>query len=157
MGGASSWTHGVQFVRLAFQNSMVSQLGGCTLYHWSGSPVGETDGTALDITIDTTSLATAFDPYVWVQDASGCVVGYSDDSFTCTYPPPSYECPSVSLDETEGGTYEVIVLMYGSCAGSVGEYEIVVEHDSDPKLTLVHDNVSRYDVLTIEASGTVVK
>jgi hypothetical protein len=117
----------------------------------------ETDGSALDITIDTTSLATAFDPYVWVQDASGCVVGNSDDSFTCTYPPPSYECPSVSLDETDGGMYEVIVLMYGSCAGSVGEYEIVVEHDSDPKLTLVHDNVSRYDVLTVEASGAVVK
>ena len=37
----------MQFVCLAFQNSMASQIGGCTLHHWSGIPVGETDGTAL--------------------------------------------------------------------------------------------------------------
>ena len=56
LGGASSWTHGVQFVRLAFQNSMACQIDGCTLHHWSGIPVGETDGTAL--TKDAHKLAT---------------------------------------------------------------------------------------------------
>ena len=48
LGGASTgWTHGVQFVRLVFQNSMACQIDGCTVHHWSGIPVGETDGTAL--------------------------------------------------------------------------------------------------------------
>ena len=57
LGGASAgWTHGVQFVRLAFQNSMACQIDDCTLHHWSGIPVGETDGTAL--TKDAHKLAT---------------------------------------------------------------------------------------------------
>ena len=48
LGGASAgWTHGGQFVCPTFQSSMASQIGGCTFHHWSGTRVGETDGTAL--------------------------------------------------------------------------------------------------------------
>ena len=32
------WTHGVQFVCLAFQNAMVAQINGFTIHHWSGIP-----------------------------------------------------------------------------------------------------------------------
>ena len=64
LGGASAgWTHGVQFVCLAFQNSMASQIGGCTLHHWSGNPVSETDGTAL--TKDAHKLATKRQSVRW--------------------------------------------------------------------------------------------
>ena len=38
------WRHGVQFVCLAFQNSMAAQISGETIHHWSGIPVVETDG-----------------------------------------------------------------------------------------------------------------
>ena len=64
LGGASSWTHGVQFVRLAFQNSMACQIDGCTLHHWSGIKVGETGGTAL--TEDAHKLATKRQSLRWV-------------------------------------------------------------------------------------------
>ena len=36
------WTHGVQFVCLAFQNSMAAQINGFTLHHWSGIPARNT-------------------------------------------------------------------------------------------------------------------
>ena len=65
LGGASAgWTHGVQFVRLAFQNPMACQIDGCTLHHWSGIPVGGTDGTAL--TKDAHKLATKRQSLRWV-------------------------------------------------------------------------------------------
>ena len=37
------WTHGVQFVCLAFQNSMAA-LNGFTIHHWSGIPARSDDG-----------------------------------------------------------------------------------------------------------------
>ena len=40
------WTHGVEFVCLAFQNAMAALIGGFTVHHWTGIPVGEADGTA---------------------------------------------------------------------------------------------------------------
>ena len=48
LGGASAgWTHGVHFVRLAFQNPMASQIGCCTWHHWSGIPADEKDAHKL--------------------------------------------------------------------------------------------------------------
>ena len=38
------WTHGVQFVCLAFQNAMAAHIGGFTIHHWSGIPVAEEPG-----------------------------------------------------------------------------------------------------------------
>ena len=38
------WQHGVQFVCLAFQNTMAAQIAGETIHHWSGIPVAEADG-----------------------------------------------------------------------------------------------------------------
>ena len=32
------WTHGVQFVCLAFQNAMAALINGYTVHHWSGIP-----------------------------------------------------------------------------------------------------------------------
>ena len=54
----------MQFVWLAFLNSMAFQMGGCTLHHWSGIPVGETDGTAL--TKDAHKLPTEPQSLRWV-------------------------------------------------------------------------------------------
>ena len=38
------WTHGVQFVCLAFQNVMAAHIDGQTIHHWSGIPAQEADG-----------------------------------------------------------------------------------------------------------------
>ena len=38
------WTHGVQFVFLAFQNVMAAAISGLTLHHWSGIPAHYTEG-----------------------------------------------------------------------------------------------------------------
>ena len=43
---------------------MACQIDGCTLHHWSGIPVGETDGTAL--TKDAHKLATKWQSLRWV-------------------------------------------------------------------------------------------
>ena len=40
------WTHGVQFVCLAFQNAMAAHIDGFTIHHWSGIPPSHEDGTA---------------------------------------------------------------------------------------------------------------
>ena len=40
------WQHGVQFVCLAFQNTMAAQIAGETIHHWSGIPVSDADGNA---------------------------------------------------------------------------------------------------------------
>jgi hypothetical protein len=102
-------------------------------------------GDTADIAIDTVGNTTAFDPLMWVNDPSGCTLNTSDDSFDCTYPPPSYQCPSTEQPIRSSGSYEIVVASFGSCAGSVGEYEIVVDlGGSNPRLTLEHDDVSRY-------------
>jgi hypothetical protein len=38
------WTHGVQFVCLAFQNTMAAQINGFTIHHWSGIPAHNLEG-----------------------------------------------------------------------------------------------------------------
>ena len=40
------WTHGIQFVCLAFQNAMAAQINGFTVHHWSGIPARMADGGA---------------------------------------------------------------------------------------------------------------
>ena len=47
MEGGLGWEHGVQFVCLAFQNSMAAQINGHTVHHWSGIPARNDDGNAM--------------------------------------------------------------------------------------------------------------
>ena len=44
METALGWTHGVQFVFLAFQNVMAASINGFTLHHWSGIPAHYSEG-----------------------------------------------------------------------------------------------------------------
>jgi len=44
METALGWTHGVQFVFLAFQNVMAAAINGFTLHHWSGIPAHYAEG-----------------------------------------------------------------------------------------------------------------
>ena len=113
--------------------------------------LGAPGQTAL-IAVDTTATTTAFDPLMWVNDPAGCTLNSSDDSFDCTYPPPSYQCPSMTLSLADRGLYQVVVASYGSCAGSIGAYELTVDLGGvDPSLTLLHDDADRYAAGSIYA------
>ena len=35
----AGWTHGNQFVCLAFQNMMAANIDGSTIHHWAGIPI----------------------------------------------------------------------------------------------------------------------
>ena len=35
------WEHGIQFVCIAFQNSMAAHINGSTIHHWTGIPIGD--------------------------------------------------------------------------------------------------------------------
>jgi hypothetical protein len=110
-------------------------------------------GDSVSVTIDTVSNATAFDPYVWVNDGASCSVAFADDSFDCTYPPPDYYCPSLSFDAADSGTYQIVVASYGSCADdSLAQYEVIVDNDSDPNLALWGDNSAQYTSVPYDVS-----
>ena len=97
------------------------------------------------------SADTTFDPWFIVTNPSGCSFTYADDNFDCTYPPPEYTCPSVSID-TEEGTYQIIVMAYSSsCAGDTAEYELTINADWDgAELTNLVDDYDRYPYNEVE-------
>ena len=53
---ALGWEHGVQFVLLAFQNSMAAHIDGLTIHHWAGIPINAEAGRSG--TKDATKLST---------------------------------------------------------------------------------------------------
>jgi hypothetical protein len=87
---------------------------------------GVEGGTAY-VTVDTVADETAFDPRMWVNDPDGCTIAAADDSFACTYPPPTYECPGVIVEDLTAGTYTVVVNSYGDCAGETADYSLAVD------------------------------
>jgi hypothetical protein len=103
------------------------------------------DGTAVDgwtvtappggarLTVDTTDPGLPFDPYLWVNDETGCTVYESDDALACTHPPPSYGCPSLDLPE---GTWTVFVGSRGQCTAGPAPYELRVDGATP---SLLHD------------------
>ena len=70
------------------------------------------------------------------MDSASCYLGEADDSFECTYPPPTYDCPSYAVPTVEGDEYYVMVRALGDCVDPTGEYVISVDSPSDPALTL---------------------
>ena len=83
-------------------------------------------GQQIWVTVDTIAADTAFDPQVYVTGPSECIVGSADDTFDCSYPPPSYQCPSLSFTADEAGTYRVVVRSLGSCVSDEGAYAVDV-------------------------------
>jgi len=119
-------------------------------------------GQTAEVSVDTVDSGSAFDPLMWFNDTAGCTVAYNDDSFDCTYPPPSYQCPSVDYEITADGTYQIVVASYGSCAGSTAEYQVAVDvGGADPNLQLLADDATRYGASStpfgyaIAGSGTI--
>lgn len=118
----------------------------------------EADGSAVVVSVDTTIGATAFDPVLWVSGPDECTIAYADDNYTCSYPPPKYECPTAELDTTEAGTYTVVVVSSGySCTDTTkGDYSVSVEGGTG--LTQIQDDIDSYTTVEhsydIEISGS---
>jgi hypothetical protein len=117
-------------------------------------------GDTVSIGIDTVASTTTFDPAMYVIGPDDCEAGTADDSVVCTYPPPSYSCPSTDLVATDTGTYTIVARLLGNCAdASTGSYSITVDATSDPGLTQSQDNVSTSvlssAVVSVDLSGTI--
>lgn len=118
------------------------------------------DGGEVSIMVDTVSDATAFDIYMWVNDGDECTIAGEDDTVDCTYPPPQYQCPSVTFTSA-AETYQVVVASYDNCAGSIGEYTLKIDMDSDSGATLAYDDMSPTTAVPFEihatGSGTITE
>jgi hypothetical protein len=121
-----------------------------------------TTGQTVEISIDTADAGTAFDPLGWLNGPDDCTIAYNDDSFDCTYPPPSYQCPAFDHVATADGVHQIVVASYGSCAGSTAGYDLKVLVDGEAAtLTLIADDADRYTVTgsdyyyDIHGSGTI--
>ena len=106
-----------------------------------------------ELSVDTLSPSTTFDPMMILMDSSTCYMGEADDSFECTYPPNNHECPSYRLPTTKGGAYYALVRTRGNCADPVGEYLLSINTVADPSLTLVNADQPYWDGRSITATG----
>lgn len=100
--------------------------------------VPPTTGT-LEISVDTVSAETTFDPLAVLLDEAGLASGEplanGDDEFECTWPPPQYSCPRISADVAEpGARLEVRVATWeGNCNPSgIGAYALTISLDGVP-------------------------
>ena len=113
-----------------------------------------TAGEIVSVTVDTVDAATAFDPAFLVNDPSGCTIMSTDDNFDCTFPPPTYWCPTAQFEATTAGAYEVTVFSRGDCAGSTSKYQIQVQA-ANARLQSTKDNVDIGTVDTVNLETTL--
>ena len=104
------------------------------LYAFTG-----TAGTNVDVSVDTVSSATAFDPWACLSTTpEGCVlfdenvIEWGDDEQACTFPPPNYECPAFSATLPADGVYYLLVsdAAEDDFAGPTGSYKLTVGADA---------------------------
>ena len=106
----------------------------------------------IDLTV---ADATAFDPHMWVNGPDSCALVYTDDNYDCSFPPPTYQCPSAEVEGlTAGETYQVVVASYGDCSAEDVEYELRV--DGGPAELAIDDAAAGYAyTIDIVGSGTI--
>jgi len=106
---------------------------------WSITTVA---GQPMSIAVDTLSQSTAFDPWMWVSDGAGCVLGEADAGFPCAH--GSADCPGLELSP-DGSSLTVAVASWGGCADVASAYRLRVETNDSPEILLVSDDVPRWD------------
>jgi hypothetical protein len=138
-------------------------------------------GESIFLSVDTVSEASSFDPYIYITDSETCMVGMTDDDFSCSDESadegddPSPEpvdtgfdsgwweggyCPGTEYIASETGTHHIIVSGY-SCDSEVAEYEIGIDAGSDPMLTLLADDIDARSMTAqthmVEGTATVTE
>ena len=101
---------------------------------------------AITARVDTIAADTAFDPAIVIVDGTDLnneQLATNDEAFPCTWLPTEFQCPEVSL-MMGPGTFAVVVLSYGSCTGTIAEYQLDVR--SGPStvvpVTMVADDIN---------------
>ena len=97
--------------------------------------------------MDTIAADTAFDPAITVLGGLGLDSEHladNDEAFDCAFAPTEFRCPEVQL--TMGpGSYAIVVLSYGNCTGTIGEYQLQVHSGASTPVpvpvTLIQDDV----------------
>jgi hypothetical protein len=111
-------------------------------------------GTRITITVDTISVATAFDPKACVSATPNgpCLPGFQgDNNFICTFPPPNFSGPrfgGLLPDDTDGDNIYYVRINSGSgasgFAGPTGDYRASILVTEGPtgacKMVPVQDN-----------------
>lgn len=97
-------------------------------------------GTNVDVSVDTVSAATTFDPWACISTTpEGCalfdenVIEWGDDDQACTFPPPAdWECPAFTATLPADGVYYLLVsdAAEDAFAGPVGLYALHVTSDA---------------------------
>jgi hypothetical protein len=117
----------------------------------------------VDLTVDTTSTDGAADLLLLVNDASTeCTLAVADDNHACSHAPAAGSCPSMSFQPGSAGPFHAVVMNKGSCAGSRAQYELRLDAEDDPQLTLVQDDfpvlIVDLDLLVLaEGEGTFLE
>jgi hypothetical protein len=99
----------------------------CDGSHHDGWTFEARAGDIVNISVDTVAEDTTFDPMFWVNGPDTCTLATLDDTFACTFPPPSFSCPSGKFEAPVDGTYEVFVAMMSGCVGETGAYTLDVQ------------------------------
>ncbi len=122
------------------------------------------EGATYSITVDTIAAGTAFDATFHMNDPDGCYLVTADDNFDCSFPPPTYACPSYELTGATAGEYQIVVYenTYDptECVdGTIGEYVIRVDAEEDPMLVLAQDDIATYaeKVTSVSLTGTITQ
>jgi hypothetical protein len=100
-------------------------------------------GQTYTVTVDTVNAESAFDPLMVLTDGETCMLGSGDDDIDCTYPPPTYSCPSQVIEGT-GAPVWIFVTSLGDCAGTSSDYVLKVDYSSitAPLVTLESDDAA---------------
>lgn len=95
------------------------------------------------IQVDTVAAGTAFDPYFNVTQgsATGPLIDSADDDFPCTYPPPQYTCPEITIDAPATAEFVIQVGQASTnCNGTVGAYDLNISVNGQPALASLYED-----------------
>ena len=96
------------------------------------------------ITIDTVSASTTFDPigYSTVDTANYASIDFQgDDEIPCTFPPPTYACPSWTHTGATGPIAVVVMGYEGDCNSSgQGDYLLIVSGPGAPSSLVIAED-----------------
>ncbi len=84
-------------------------------------------GEVLNVKIDTFRPESAFDPKLLLISPDGCIFDWADDDVECTYPPPTYLCPAMSVVLNQPGIWKLAVLAHPTCEDSTSPVEYLVQ------------------------------
>lgn len=84
-------------------------------------------GDRLAMLVDTITPDTAFDPALYVSTEDACLLTSGDDELECSWPPPTYACPSAVVTVETTGKLQILVQSLGACTGAQAQYRLAVE------------------------------